>query len=86
MLVLTRKVGERIQIGDQITVSVIRIQNGKVRIGIEAPDDVRICRDELESDIRTCSLSDRSKKCGGCCYNRYHEDFFDLLSKQMLIR
>jgi carbon storage regulator len=61
MLVLTRKVGERIQIGDQITLSVIRVQNGKVRIGIEAPDDVRVRRDELESDIRTCSLSDRSK-------------------------
>ncbi|RLS23713.1 MAG: carbon storage regulator [Planctomycetota bacterium] len=50
MLVLTRKVGERIQIGDQITVSVIRIQNGKVRIGIEAPDDVRIRRDEIETE------------------------------------
>jgi len=61
MLVLTRKVGERIQIGDQITLSVIRVQNGKVRIGIEAPDDVRVRRDELESDTRHCSLSDRSK-------------------------
>lgn len=50
MLVLTRKVGERIQIGDQITLSVIRIQNGKVRIGIEAPDSVRIRREELGTD------------------------------------
>ena len=61
MLVLTRKVGERIQIGDQITLSVIRVQNGKVRIGIEAPDDVRVRRDELESDTRNCMLSDRSQ-------------------------
>ena len=47
MLVLTRKVGERIQIGDDIIISVIRVQNGKVRIGIEAPDNVRVRRDEL---------------------------------------
>lgn len=60
MLVLTRKVGERIQIGDQITLSVIRVQNGKVRIGIEAPDDVRVRRDELDSDMRNTSFSDRS--------------------------
>ena len=60
MLVLTRKVGERIQIGDQITLSVIRVQNGKVRIGIEAPDDLRVRRDELESDMRNSSFPDRS--------------------------
>lgn len=47
MLVLTRKVGERIQIGDEIIISVIRVQNGKVRVGIEAPDNVRVRRDEL---------------------------------------
>lgn len=50
MLVLTRKVGERIQIGDQITLSVVRVQNGKVRIGIEAPESVKIRRDELNSE------------------------------------
>ncbi|MEI7921725.1 MAG: carbon storage regulator CsrA [Planctomycetota bacterium] len=64
MLVLTRKVGERIQIGDQITVSVIRIQNGKVRIGIEAPDDVRIRRDEIEIETETTvqdSLTEHSQ-------------------------
>ena len=60
MLVLTRKVGERIQIGDHIIVSVIRVQNGKVRIGIEAPDEVRVRRDEL-NEVATAQrlLSDR---------------------------
>ena len=47
MLVLSRKVGERIVIGDQISVSVVRIAPGAVRIGIEAPDDVPIVREEL---------------------------------------
>ena len=62
MLVLTRKVGERIQIGDDIIVSVIRVQNGKVRIGIEAPDHVRVRRDELnvnDLDAGPKSLMDR---------------------------
>jgi carbon storage regulator len=47
MLVLSRKVGERIVIGDQITVSVERIAPGLVRIGIEAPGEVPIVREEL---------------------------------------
>lgn len=47
MLVLTRKVGERIHIGDQIVVTLVRIQNDKVRIGIDAPADVVIHREEV---------------------------------------
>ena len=47
MLVLTRKLGEKIRIGDSITVTVVEVDRGKVRIGIEAPKDVRVMRDEL---------------------------------------
>ena len=47
MLVLTRKQGERIHIGGGIVVSVQRIVGGKVVIGIEAPQAVRILREEL---------------------------------------
>jgi carbon storage regulator CsrA len=47
MLVLTRKVGERIHIGDSIVVTVVRIQHDKVRIGIEAPPDVGVHREEV---------------------------------------
>jgi carbon storage regulator CsrA len=47
MLVLTRKVGERIHIGDSIVVTVVRIQNDKVRIGIEAPSTVSVHREEV---------------------------------------
>lgn len=49
MLILSRKVGESIRIGDSITVCVTRIDRGKVRIGIEAPKSERIIRRELES-------------------------------------
>jgi carbon storage regulator len=47
MLVLTRKVGERIHIGEGIVVTVVRIQNDKVRLGIEAPSEVAIHREEV---------------------------------------
>ena len=47
MLVLTRKVGDKIWIGDEICVTVVQVERGKVRIGIEAPRSVAIRRAEL---------------------------------------
>jgi len=47
MLVLSRKKSQRILIGDNIAVTVVQIGNGTVRIGIEAPRDVNVIRDEL---------------------------------------
>jgi len=47
MLVLSRKVGQRITIGSGIEVVVVRAANSNVRLGIEAPDDVPIHRGEL---------------------------------------
>jgi carbon storage regulator len=47
MLVLSRKIGEKLIIGDDITVVVSRISGNRVTIGIEAPPDVRIVRGEL---------------------------------------
>ena len=48
MLVLSRKVGERIQIGDQISVVIVRINGNAVRVGIEAPTDMTVIRAELQ--------------------------------------
>lgn len=48
MLVLSRKVGERIWIGDDIAVTVVRITGGGVRIGIEAPAEMPVVREELK--------------------------------------
>jgi carbon storage regulator CsrA len=47
MLVLTRKPQERIHIGENITITLVRIQGNTVRIGIEAPGDVRVVRGEV---------------------------------------
>ncbi|MBF0101631.1 MAG: carbon storage regulator CsrA [Desulfobacterales bacterium] len=52
MLVLTRKIGECINIGDNIVISVIEISKGKVRLGIEAPDQVAVLRKELYLRIK----------------------------------
>jgi carbon storage regulator len=48
MLVLSRKAGERIRIGDNITIVVNRVVGSRVSVGIEAPPNVRIVRGELE--------------------------------------
>lgn len=47
MLVLGRKTGERILIGEQIVISVVRIGPNNVKIGIDAPKEMNIVRDEL---------------------------------------
>ena len=47
MLVLSRKQTERIRLGDSIVVTVVRVSGDKVRLGIEAPPDVVVLRDEL---------------------------------------
>lgn len=49
MLVLSRKESQRIRLGDSIVVTIVKIGGDKVRVGIEAPDDVLVLRDELEA-------------------------------------
>ncbi|WP_372720679.1 carbon storage regulator [Novipirellula sp.] len=66
MLVLTRKLDEKIQIGNDITITLVRVQGNTVRIGIEAPRDIRVIRAELEAldqthEVDENSLSDREE-------------------------
>lgn len=51
MLVLARKTNQTIRIGDQITISVVSVRGRTVRLGIEAPGDVRVVRGELTITI-----------------------------------
>ncbi len=53
MLVLSRKVGERILVGDNITITVVRMAQGVVRIGVEAPNDMPIVREEIKDQLAT---------------------------------
>jgi carbon storage regulator len=52
MLVLSRKAGQRIRIGDDITVTVIVMRDQRVRIGIDAPRHVPVHRQEVYDDIQ----------------------------------
>ena len=51
MLILTRKIGESINIGDNIKVTVVNLEGGQVRLGIEAPKDVIVHREEIYQRI-----------------------------------
>lgn len=51
MLVLTRKAGESIVIGDDVVVTVLEVRGGQVRIGIEAPREVTIYRAEVHDQV-----------------------------------
>lgn len=55
MLVLTRKTGEKIHIADDVVLTVVRIQGDKVRIGIEAPKEIPVHRQEIFERIRQAS-------------------------------
>lgn len=52
MLVLARKEDESIHIGDDIVIKVVSIENGIVKLGIDAPKDISIVRDELIQEIK----------------------------------
>ena len=51
MLALTRKVGEKVVIGDNITITVVAFEGNKVRLGFSAPSDVTIWRKEVKDKI-----------------------------------
>lgn len=53
MLVLTRKPGEKIRIGEDIEITVISISGNRVKLGIDAPSEVGIRRSEVEIEIST---------------------------------
>ncbi|MDD5749473.1 MAG: carbon storage regulator CsrA [Patescibacteria group bacterium] len=52
MLILTRKVEEKIQIGDNITIMVVGIDSGQVQLGIDAPRSIPVYRGEIYEEIQ----------------------------------
>lgn len=52
MLILSRKVNEKIMIGEDITISIIEIQGDQIRLGVDAPKTVKVFRQELYDAIK----------------------------------
>ena len=52
MLILTRRVGETLMIGDEVTVTVLGVKGNQVRIGVNAPKDVSVHREEIYERIK----------------------------------
>lgn len=52
MLILTRRVGESLKIGDEVNVTVLGIRGNQVRIGVDAPKDVAVHREEIYDRIQ----------------------------------
>jgi carbon storage regulator len=61
MLVLSRKERERIRLGDDIVVTVVRVAGDKVRLGIEAPANMLVLREELENHSTAAKDASRAK-------------------------
>lgn len=57
MLVLSRKIGQRITIGEEVSVTVLGLSAGQVRLGIDAPPEVPVLREELYRALRAENLA-----------------------------
>lgn len=60
MLILTRRIGETLMVGDEVTVTVLGVKGNQVRIGVAAPNDVAVHRQEVYEKIQKEANVDQS--------------------------
>jgi len=61
MLILTRRVGESLMIGDDVTITVLGVKGNQVRIGVKAPKEVAVHREEILNRIEEASAESEPK-------------------------
>jgi carbon storage regulator len=62
MLILTRKIGESLVVGNDITITILGVKGNQVRVGIKAPRDVAVHREEIFLRIQQDNHSESEKK------------------------
>lgn len=61
MLILTRRIGEKLMIGDEVMVTILNVSGNQIKIGIEAPNDVSVHREEIYLRIQIENEANRGK-------------------------
>lgn len=62
MLILTRKVGEALRVGDDVSLTVLGVKGSQVRIGIDAPREVAVHREEIYQRVASAALAEDAQE------------------------
>lgn len=76
MLILTRRVGESVMIGDEVTVTVLGVKGNQVRLGVNAPKHVSVHREEIFDRIKAEQGGDREAASNGATLNSQTADAY----------